>query len=191
MSGYRPVAVPSRGLTLIELIVVVAVIGVLIAIVAPSFQGMLARQRVEGVNAALITDLQLARSEAAQRSGSATPDVAVTFGGDAAITCYAVHTVGGVAECDCTRPPGSVCTGLSKEIKAMQFARAAGVSVAASSPSGSAVKFSPPQGLATPGNLVIDVQSTTSGQLRISVNEIGRPIVCSPDGSIRGVKTTC
>lgn len=183
-------AARSRGLTLIELIVVVAVIGVLIAIVAPSFQGMLARQRVEGVNAELVTDLQLARSEVAQRSGSATPDVAVSFGGNAQITCYAMHTLP-AANCDCTRPPGSICTAPAQEIKAMQFPRAAGVNVAASSPSGSRVVFAPPQGLATPGDLVIDVQSAISGQLRIRVNDIGRPIVCSPDGSIRGVKTTC
>lgn len=181
-------AARSRGLTLIELIVVVAVIGVLIAIVAPSFQGMLARQRVEGVNAELVTDLQLARSEVAQRSGTGT-EVAVSFGGNAQMTCYAVHTM--ASGCDCTQPPGSACALPAREIKAMQFPRAAGVTVAASSSGGSRVVFAPPQGLATPGDLVIDVQSAISGQLRIRVNDVGRPIVCSPDGSIRGVKTTC
>jgi type IV fimbrial biogenesis protein FimT len=175
-----------RGLTLIELMVVIVVLAVLVTLVAPSMRGMMARQRVRGVNAELVTDLQLARSEVNQRSGTGTT-VAVTFGGNAQMTCYSLHT--GTAACDCTQSPGSVCAAPSQEIKLMQFPRAAGVTVAASSPSGSRVQFAPPQGLATPGDLVIDVQDATSGQLRTSVNGLGRPSVCSPDGSITGVPT--
>jgi type IV fimbrial biogenesis protein FimT len=177
-----------RGLTLIELIVVIAVIGVLIALVAPSMRGMMARQRVQGVNAELVTDLQMARSEVARHSGAAA-SVAVTFGGNAQISCYTLHTVDAGATCDCTRTPGSVCTPalLVQEIKTVQLSRAAGVAVAASSP----IVFAPPQGLATPADLAIDVQDPSGGQLRITVNRLGRPSVCSPDGSIRGVPTPC
>jgi type IV fimbrial biogenesis protein FimT len=171
----------ERGLTLVELLVVIAVLGILISLVAPSFRGFIARHRVQGINAELVTDLQLARSEVAQRSGTSTK-VMVSFGSNADITCYAVHT-GTTADCDCTRPANSVCTGSAREIKSMQFARAAGVSVSASSTS---VVFAPPQGLATPGDLTIDVRDTTSGHLQTSINAMGRPSVCSPDGSIKG-----
>mgnify|MGYP003435327453 CR=1 FL=1 len=57
----------ARGLTIIELMIVVAVLGVLIALVAPSMRGMISTQRVRGVNAGLVTDLQYARGEAARR----------------------------------------------------------------------------------------------------------------------------
>lgn len=177
---------PAPGLTLIESLVVLAVLGVLIALVAPSMHAMIARQRVQGVNAELVTALQLARSEVAQRSGMATK-VAVSFGADANFTCYSVHTVAAGGTCDCTRLPGAVCTAPAQEIKSMQFARAEGVSVAASSPSGTVVVFAPPLGAATPGDLVVDVRDVTSGYLRTAINAMGRPSVCSPDGSIKGV----
>ena len=54
-----------------------------------------------------------------------------------------------------------------------------------------AILFTPPQGLATPDGLVIDVQDTASGQLRTTVSGHGVPNVCSPDGSIPGVRTPC
>src|ERR1044071_7040964 len=137
----------SRGMTIIELMTVLIVLGVLITLVAgPSMRAMAARHRVESVNAEVITDLQLARSELAQHDDHNT-GVAVSFGSDAQVTCYTVHTVAmsasGVA-CDCTRPPSDACTPVAadaSEIKTMRFDRAVGTSVAASSPAGPRLLF--------------------------------------------------
>lgn len=180
---------PVRGLTMIELITVLVVLGVLISIAAPSMRGMMQRQRVQGVHDQLVTDLQLARSELTAGGGSV--QVAVAFGGDATLTCYTLHTVGVGATCDCTRVPGAACVpaGVLREIKTTQVARALGVSLAASSPGGTIVTFSPPQGVATPAGLTITVQGDTNGQLRTAVGPMGTPSVCSPDGSMRGVPT--
>ncbi|MFO1220485.1 MAG: GspH/FimT family pseudopilin [Burkholderiaceae bacterium] len=178
----------SLGVTLVELLTVLVVLGVLATVVAPSFRGMMVRQRVQGVQDQLITDLQLARSEQAARANATTPvQVAVTFGGNAQISCYTVHTVG--AACDCTAAPGSACSPGAQEIRTVQVARAQGVSLAASSAGGSAITFSPPQGTATPTDLAITVQGDPSGQLRTQLSAVGSPSVCSPDGSIRGVPT--
>ena len=180
-----------RGLTFVELMVVLAVLGVLVILIAvPAIGNMASRHRVQGVHAELLGDLQLARSEQAQRNGTSTP-VAVTFGGSADVTCYLIHTAPDGVACDCTRAPGAAClpADAAQEIKLMTFARAAGVSVAASSPGGAPIKFVPPQGLVTPSNVVIDVQSATRGQLRTSISGLGVPTVCSPDGSIPGVRT--
>lgn len=189
----RLVGVAARhdgGFTVIELMVVLIVVVVILTLVAPSMRGTMARKRVEGINAELLTDLQLARSEGAQRSGAGTP-VGVTFGGNADITCYLIHTAPAGVACDCTRAPGAAClpAGAASEVKSMQFARAAGVTVSASSPSGNRVVFAPPQGLATPGDLVIDVQDPANGQLRTAVSGLGVLTVCSPGGSIRGVNS--
>jgi type IV fimbrial biogenesis protein FimT len=181
---------PARGLTVIELMVVMIVLGLLVSvIIAPAIGGMIARHRVQGIHAELLGDMQLARSEQAQRSGSSTK-VRVAFGGNADITCYTIHTLPGATSCDCTRAPGDACALVAgaQEIKTMQFARAVGVSVAASSPGGARITFSPPQGLAS-DDLVIDVQSNTRGQLRTSISVLGVSSVCSPDGSIPGVRT--
>jgi type IV fimbrial biogenesis protein FimT len=185
----------SAGLTVIELTVVMVVVGVIIAVAIPSMRGMMARQRVQSVQADLLTDLQLARSELTKRSGSSVSDstrVAVTFGGNASISCYTVHAVVAGITCDCTRALGTACSPVpmgspSPEIKTTQLTRAVGVSLAASSPSGSKVEFTPPNGMVTPTDMVIDVQDALSGHLRTSISGLGVPVVCSPDGSIRGV----
>jgi Tfp pilus assembly protein FimT len=176
----------SVGLTIIELMVVLIVVGVAIAIAVPSMRSMMARHRVQSVQAGLLTDLQLARSEMAQRSGAGT-SVAVTFGGNAVLSCYTVHAVVGAA-CDCTLGPGSACGAAPwAEIKTTQLTRAVGVSLAASSAGGSSVTFSPPQGLVTPTDMVLDVQDPLGGSLRTSISRLGVPNVCSPGGSISGV----
>jgi Tfp pilus assembly protein FimT len=178
-------------MTIIELMVALIVLGVLVGmVVAPAISGMASRHRVQGIHAELLGDLQLARSDPALRNGTNT-SISVAFGSNADITCYTIHTVSGATPCDCTRAPGDACTPVAgaREIKTRQFARAAGVSVAASSPLGARITFAPPQGLATPDNLVIDVQGAARGQLRTSISGLGVPSVCSPDGSIPGVRT--
>jgi len=155
------------GLTFFELMVVMVVVAILAAIaVSPPMRGMMARQQVEGMQAELLTDLRLARSEALQRSGDSM-SVAVTFGANADVSCYTIHVVTPGVVCDCTRAPGDVCLPAApgQELKSMHYPRAAGFSVAASSPS---VVFAPPKGLASPDGLVIEVQGTLSGHLRRS-----------------------
>jgi len=192
MKVERPAAAHQVGLTIIELMTVMIIVAVVIAVATPSMRGMMARQRVQGVHTELLTDLQLARSEMAQRRGAST-QVAVTFGGDAAVSCYTLHAVVAGINCDCTRGPGNACAPIpagttSPEIKTLQLTRAAGVSLAASSPGGTSIKFTPPQGLVSPADVVIDVQDAVSGHLRTSVSGLGVPSVCSPDSSIAGVK---
>jgi type IV fimbrial biogenesis protein FimT len=62
----------SRGLTLVELLVVMVVIGILSALVGPSFVGLLARRAVQAAASDIASDLRVARSEATKRSTSVT-----------------------------------------------------------------------------------------------------------------------
>ncbi len=57
----------SHGLTLIELMVVVALVAILMAVAVPSFQGVVRSNRINGEINAFVGDLQLARSEAIKR----------------------------------------------------------------------------------------------------------------------------
>lgn len=65
----------STGFTLVELITVLAIMGILAALAAPSFSEMIARQRLRAGAFDLVADLMLARSEAIKRgeSVSVTP----------------------------------------------------------------------------------------------------------------------
>lgn len=64
MSACSAKTAQQSGFTLIELMVALALLGILIGLAAPSFNSMFERQRASGLAAALAADLQLLRSEA-------------------------------------------------------------------------------------------------------------------------------
>ena len=180
--AHRP-AYRNHGLTVIELMVVVALVGVLIALAAPSMRSLMSAQRVASINAELVTDLQFARSEAARRNR----DVHVRF--RAADNCYVLYVdnaAGG--SCNCSLTPGvNVCTGGREEIKTVQVPLATGVALSASSATGQIIRFERVSGTSLPDDFTVSVTGELRGQLRTQVNPAGRPIVCSPDSSISKV----
>jgi prepilin-type N-terminal cleavage/methylation domain-containing protein len=191
MSAAKPS--PSRGLTLIELMVVVVLVGILLALVAPSVRGMISAQRVRSINAELLTDLQFARSEAARRNR----DVFIRF--RSASSCYTLYAAEVAGSCDCRNTPGvDVCTGGPEEIKTVKLSAADGVAFSASNVSGQqTLRFERGHGTILPDGIFdpaasaprfgVLVTGVPRGQLRTEVNMSGRPTVCSPDGSITQV----
>lgn len=194
----------ARGFTVIELMVVVALVAVILALAAPSMYDYLVRQRVAGVAAELMTDLQFARTEAVTRNRN----VWVTFRTDDAagrppMTCYTIHTLGAVGECDCRKPIGSACDAVAEiqEIKTVQLLRSTHVELQPPDWPANQLLFSAARGLAgwqghfatDPGytsdwhDYEVDIASARSGVLRARVNLTGRPQLCSPNGSISGV----
>lgn len=177
----RPNAGP--GFTIIELMIVVGVTAVIVTLAAPSMNQFLVRQRVKAINAALVTDLQSARSEAVTRRRT----VQISFRhDDAAMTCYTMHTIGTTGTCDCRNAPGSACIGFV-ELRTVQVPRSTTVTVTASEPF---VFFNAAQGDSNRSDFRIAVESPVGGKLRTSTNLLGRPQVCTPDGSVSGV-TAC
>ena len=189
-----------RGLTIIELMVVVGVVGVLAALAAPSLRDFMARQRVAAINAELVTDLQYARSEAVSRG----LQMRVQFRENETMTCYTIHTFGlALGNCNCLQPLGTACPSIAglTEIKTTQVLKSTSVTVR---PPGAFpynyLVFTEQRGLANwrghAGDLAdyvsnwedfqVTVQSSISGKLRTAVNLVGRPQVCSPDASMNG-----
>lgn len=140
------------GITLIEILVVVGLIGVLSALATPSIQGMLEQRRVKGFARDLADMFQIARSQAV-RTGNyhlvffgppGTTDPAGTQVADAGGTSVPILIIddGPPATANCHIDPGEITDTLPAEMNV-----AWGVSLATakvSSDSGGAA-FSPPQ----------------------------------------------
>lgn len=67
---HRVKKTTTNGFTVVEIMVVLAILGVVMAIAAPSYNSMVASQRVRAVAAELHATLLLARSEAIKRGAT-------------------------------------------------------------------------------------------------------------------------
>ena len=76
----------ERGFTLVELMVTIAIVGILAAIAMPNFQSMIQANRIQSAAAEFQAGLALARAEAIKR------------GGDAKVTIVANALSGGAAD---------------------------------------------------------------------------------------------
>jgi len=84
----------KRGFTLLEMALVLAILGVLLAVGTPSLHGLIERHRAQAAADALTQDLRNAR-ELAVLGGV---PVHLSFGGDAGHWCWGVNRGGA---CDC------------------------------------------------------------------------------------------
>lgn len=198
-----------RGLTLVELLIVVVVLAVLATLAAPSFRDMILMQRLRGTHAQLVTDLQLARSEAVSRG---LPVRVSLRSSDADLTCYVLYTLrrqdndSSTTRCDCSRTPGTACSQLdaslgATEVRTVQVTRQSGVTLAWTTQvavptavlvTPEIIAFEPVRGSAVaiapgspypgfPATAVITTRVDDPRQLRALVGVTGRPTVCAPN----------
>ncbi len=85
----------NNGFTLTELMVAIAIIVIIASLTAPSFSGMIEKQRLQGAADRFYASLQLTRSEAIKRHTAVT--LSATISEDDS-WCYAQSDTG---HCDC------------------------------------------------------------------------------------------
>lgn len=172
----------SRGFTLIELMIVVALVAVVLTLVAPSFRNSIARNKVEGIAGELNTDLQYARSEAVTRNAA----IGVFVG----TNCYTVYTMGTTDASACA----TLGTGATA-IKSVSIDAGSTSLSFASNNSKAFLQFEPVRGMATntageDHSGTVTVSTTVGGwQLRADVTQFGRVKLCSPSGSFMGYQS--
>jgi type IV fimbrial biogenesis protein FimT len=186
---------PTRrgGFTTIELLLTVVVIGVVLALAAPSMKDMLQVQRLRSTTAQVMTDLQFARNEAVSRGTL----LRVYFRTNATMTCYSLYTSpNNTTRCNCLLGPGSACTGSMTELRTVQFPVEQGISVYPPSTQDKAFAFDPTTGgiytvptdnISLPmDGFTINSYIDSSRSQSIQLKGTGRPTVCAPSGSIMG-----
>lgn len=152
----RMTARKAGGFTLVEAMVVIAVLGIISVLAAPSFNQTFAKNHLRGAAGEAYADMQLARAEAVQSNGV----VDVTFSG----TGYQVRRGTQVVKA-VTYGGGVVVSGGSAMTVSFNPVRA--TATVASGP------------------LFLTHVSTTS-TLRLTVNILGRPQVCASAGTLSG-----
>jgi type IV fimbrial biogenesis protein FimT len=200
------------GFTLVELMVVVAVVAVVLMMAAPSFRDLIFKQRLMGTADQFMTDVQFARTEAASRQATTHLRFKTVTDG---MTCYIVHTCSpasaSVCTCDCSAAPGSRCSSADdKELRTVQLARGEGVTLfpvnltspanlAANSAIDAEIAFDPATGSALSAfatsvyyvppppqsNVWVKVGklgATTGPSIRVVINRAGRPQSCAQGG---------
>ncbi|MBT9489882.1 MAG: GspH/FimT family pseudopilin [Rubrivivax sp.] len=99
----------TRGLSLIELLIGLAVVAMLVAFAVPSLADFVRMQRLRAINAEMVNDLQFARSEATARNQYVHVRFRPAGNG---MTCYAIYLVPpnqNTVRCDCRTVPEPTC----------------------------------------------------------------------------------
>ena len=186
----------ERGFTLMELMVTIAVLAILVAIAAPSFNDFFDKYRVRGAANDVISVVSQARAEAA-KSGRA---VQVNFGGTTGAWCVAAspalvptagQPIGASAGCDCTTA-GSCNPMGDGEVLAVAVGAHPGVS-ASSATIAKSFSFDSRLGLVVPlaDHQAVFNSPTGKYALQVAVNPLGQANLCTPSGKplIAGVST--
>jgi type IV fimbrial biogenesis protein FimT len=163
-----------HGFTLIEACVVLAILGILAAIAAPSMQYLVDSRRLEGTAAQLATDIYFARTDAVARN----TQVRLSLHAMADGSCYVIHT-GDASQCDCKSAAAAgpaVCSAGAVEIKTVRLPASNRVSLQGSKTS---LPFSP---FVTDSSAAGTLCLTGARNSRINqvVNWMGRVRWCTP-----------
>ena len=188
----------TRGFTLIELMVVVAVVSIILVLAAPPLHNMILMQRLRGATAQLVTDMQFARNEAVGRG--ILLRVSFRTSTDMTMTCYSLFTApgntplgGNETRCNCLLGPGSACTGALTEVRTVQTPIVQSITLSPPTGQAKAFAFDPTTGgiysiptddVSLPlDDFIIETYIDDTRKLHTKLNRAGRPTVCAPAGS--------
>lgn len=183
----------QRAISLVEALVVVAMLGILLAVAIPSMSEFVRKKRIEALAEEIRADFSLAKST------SATVDAlgrVVWHQVDASNACYTMYVGTNTSmTCDCTKPMGQACgANASQELKVLRVPPGSGIRLAASHKGAffhEGFKVSPD--IFVPGIVIRDIPSYSvtvsdpSGlAMQVRVSPAGQMKVCASGGSFSG-----
>jgi type IV fimbrial biogenesis protein FimT len=173
----------SRGYTLIETMVAVALLAILMTMAMPSFRSFMQRRHLDGASAQLQADLHLLRSSSVALNQALRISVYSSGGG----SCYLVHT-GDASDCNCTFPSGGEPAGsCSSGVELLRSQAWSGNPMTVQANVAS-MRVDPRHGTFSPTGS-IELQAGDGPVLRHVVNILGRVRLCTSSGLVSGVST--
>lgn len=183
---YRPTLPLTRGFTVVELMITIAVIVVLAALAVPSFVDLFDRNRVRGAGDALISVISNARVEAIKND----LDVSVAMTGGGTAWCIGGHAAsppsggnpaGAAAPCVCTNPADATACLVGGQRTAIEVGAHPDVSVG---PLPATFTFDSTLGAIVPLGARQVTLTSPSGKydLAVEVNTLGQARLCTPAG---------
>jgi prepilin-type N-terminal cleavage/methylation domain-containing protein len=178
--------VPRRqlGLTIIELLLVLAIFGVLASITAPSIATYIARMRVEGTAEELAATVRYARAFRLQ-SPQRSQQVFLGISSGTGISCAGVYIANADTVCDCGRTTSSVCTTNAllatqpEMLRIIRLENSTGVTISSIGRT-SIMEFDRHSALPLPAGSTMKsvISSNRGGSLQVDIGPTGLPQIC-------------
>jgi len=165
---------PARGWTLVEALVVTAVLGVLAALALPAWQQLVDHTRLRGATEAQVATLRLTMSESIKRGRPVSVSYREALPGTD--WCFGLSVDTG---CDCRVAGQCLIDGVERVSWGRDHP---GISIAVGL-SGKRFSFQPRRGTVTAGH--VQFTAAQGKSLRVVVSGLGRIRTCSPAGAAR------
>lgn len=167
------IAANIRGVTLIELMIVIVITAVLLTLAIPAFQDTIDRNRLKAVTDTLYGDFQFAKTEAIKRNENIVVDFTTSNGG--ATWCYGISS----ANCNCNQTSVSAADAcvIDNVLKVVKSTDYANVSMTPSAD----FSFDNVRGTVNGGNVTLN--SARAKETKVVLSGLGRIRICSTSGT--------
>lgn len=182
----------TAGLTLVELLVGLAVVGVMMAVAIPAMSDFLERRRVIAVAGELVNIMAYAKAE----TNVVGDNLYIHMENDpnSLMSCVAITNQTPGDDCKCYYAPNQVCPTSGTLLRLFQLPRTDSVAFRASASPWNGrnyvASYSRQTRQLSASNMRFTVTGLRTGvTLRVEVNEAGRTRICSPVGRLGGFAT--